>query len=100
MSARKQTMCPRCRPDFEWTYDIGCPSRHPENADLRCFREAGHRGMHVADDWHCTIEPKTVLRAGRPPMHLSIHASWSNERYASAGRPSISNDEGVTRGDA
>jgi hypothetical protein len=78
----RQILCPKCRPEWEWTYYIGCPARHPENSDLRCYREFGHRGIHLADDWHETIAPTTILK-GRTPSHLGIKVGWANARHAS-----------------
>jgi hypothetical protein len=72
----RQTVCPKCRPGFGWTYDIGCPARHPDNSELRCYRESGHRGMHLADDWNCTIEPTTILK-GRTPTRLGLKVAWA-----------------------
>lgn len=79
--ATQRTICPACRPELEWTYEIGCPARHPKNPELRCFREAGHRGIHLANDWHLTIEPTTLL-SGRTPTRTGLNAGWDSRRLS------------------
>ena len=64
--------CPSREAVAERAYEIECPSRHPEVNHLRCFREAGHGGLHLADDWNLEATPG---RYGR----LGLQVGWSDE---------------------
>lgn len=59
------------------TWDIRCGSKHPGHPELRCRHEAGHTGMHGAEDWRSVVPPTAVKFTARGNFQrMSVWSHW------------------------